>query len=77
MRDFSSGLERMYYAHTDHLGMPRLLTDSAGHMVWSGEFDPFGKVVAIDEDVDGDTINVSLNIRFPGQYHDAETGLKI
>jgi len=75
VRDFSSGLERLYYAHTDHLGLPRLLTNASGQTVWSGDFDPFGKVAAIDEDVDGDTFNVSLNIRFPGQYHDAETGL--
>ncbi len=75
VRDFSAGFEQLYYAHTDHLGMPRLLTNASGQTVWSGDFDPFGKVVAIDEDVDGDTFNVSLNIRFPGQYHDAETGL--
>jgi RHS repeat-associated protein len=75
VRDFSGGAGQVYYAHNDHLGAPRLLSDAAGQVVWRGDFDPFGKVTAIDEDVDGDGSNVSLNIRFPGQYYDAETGL--
>jgi RHS repeat-associated protein len=29
----------------------------------------------VDEDPDGDLVNYELNIRFPGQYADAETGL--
>ena len=57
-----------YFYHTDHLGTPAVLTDDAGQIVWKANYSPFG------------TINISTavvenNLRFPGQYYDAETGL--
>ena len=33
----------IYYYHNDHLGTPMLMTDSAGAVVWQGEFKPFGE----------------------------------
>ena len=65
---------RLYYIHNDHLGTPKALTDEAGDMVWSATHDPFGMAV-VDEDPDGDGIDVVFNVRFPGQYYDQETGL--
>jgi len=57
-----------YYYTIDHLGSPQLVTDTAGVVVWQGEYQPFG---GIDLTV-GDVAN---NIRFPGQYFDGESGL--
>lgn len=56
------------YIHTDHLGTPVAMTDANGMKVWEIEARPFG---------DGATITgtAALNLRFPGQYFDQETGL--
>jgi RHS repeat-associated protein len=56
------------YIHTDHLGTPVLMTDSTGLKIWEIESKPFG-------DDAGITGVANLNVRFPGQYYDAETGL--
>ena len=56
-----------YYYHNDHLATPQKMTDSSGVVVWSADYKPFGEA----------TITVSAitnNLRFPGQYYDAETG---
>ena len=64
----------LYYVHTDHLGTPTALTNEAGTKVWSATHDPFG-LATVNEDADGNGQNVAFNLRFPGQYYDAETGL--
>jgi len=65
---------KVYYIHPDHLDTPRRLTDGQNRVVWKWDSDPFGRY-APDEDPDGDGTKVTLNLRFPGQYFDAETGL--
>ncbi|MGD2136899.1 MAG: RHS repeat-associated core domain-containing protein [Gammaproteobacteria bacterium] len=62
------------YVHNDHLGTPQAMSDETGKVTWRANYDPFG-AAAVDEDPDGDRISTSLNIRFPGQYYDQETGL--
>ncbi len=62
------------YVHNDHLGTPHMLTDESGVAVWSAVYDPFG-LAAVDEDLDGDGYAVALNVRFPGQYYEGESGL--
>lgn len=62
-----------YYVHTDHLGTPRLITDGNTE-IWRWESDPFGTTAA-QEDPDSDLTDFTYNLRFPGQYYDAETGL--
>jgi RHS repeat-associated protein len=57
-----------FYIHTDHLGTPQLMTDSQGGIVWQIDSRPFGDNPTI-------TGTQSLNLRFPGQYYDAESGL--
>jgi RHS repeat-associated protein len=58
-----------YFYHNDHLGTPHKMTSVSGAVVWSAKYESFGKAV-IDP---GST--VVNNLRFPGQYFDAETGL--
>nr|WP_240433701.1 RHS repeat-associated core domain-containing protein [Vibrio cholerae] len=57
-----------YQVHVDHLGTPKALTDVSGQVVWKASYSPFGKASII---IQGPT----FNLRFPGQYYDAETGL--
>ncbi|WP_339133385.1 MAG: RHS repeat-associated core domain-containing protein [Candidatus Electrothrix sp. GW3-4] len=60
--------EGAYYYVTDHLGSPQIITDDSGSVVWKAEYLPFGKVnVSVSQ--------IENNLRFPGQYYDAETGL--
>ncbi len=57
-----------YFYLNDNLGTPLKMTDSTGAVVWAADYKPFGEA----------TITVSTitnNLRFPGQYYDAETGL--
>ena len=58
----------LYYVHTNHLDTPIALTDESGTVQWKASFTPFGKAIV---EVD----NIQQNIRFPGQYYDAETEL--
>lgn len=62
------------YIHTDHLGAPRAVTDWTGRVLWKATYDPFGQAT-VNPDVAGTGQPVTLNLRFPGQYYDAETGL--
>jgi len=64
----------LYYVHNDPLGTPQAMTDESGTTVWTAQYDPFGKAT-FNEDPDGDANSVTLNVRFPGQYYDSETGL--
>jgi RHS repeat-associated protein len=57
----------VYAIHTDHLGTPQLVTDSRQKIVWNARYTAFGNArVSIQA--------VTLNLRFPGQYFDGETG---
>ena len=57
----------IYYYHTDQLGAPQSMTDSAGTVVWKADYEPFGKALIRNQTI----VN---NLRLPGQYYDAETG---
>jgi RHS repeat-associated protein len=57
-----------YYYHNDHLGTPLKMTAASGQTVWEANYSAFGQADII--------INqVTNNLRLPGQYYDAETGL--
>lgn len=59
--------EVLTYLHTDNLGTPRFGTNSGGSQVWSWASDAFG--------IGAPTGSVTVNLRMPGQYFDAESGL--
>ena len=57
----------IYAIHSDHLGTPRLATNGDKQTVWKANYSPFGKATL-------ETNNITLNLRFAGQYEDQETG---
>lgn len=60
----------IYYIHPDHLNTPRLVSNQSQQWVWRwGQTDPFGNSAPDTQS------KITLNLRFPGQYFDAETGL--
>ncbi|MCP4473081.1 MAG: RHS repeat protein, partial [Gammaproteobacteria bacterium] len=64
----SNTTEALYYYHNDHLGTPQTMTDENQIIVWQADYKPFGEVTITTSTIDN-------NLRFPGQYYDAETGL--
>ncbi|WP_370580036.1 RHS repeat domain-containing protein [Snodgrassella alvi] len=54
---------------TDHLGTPQLAINSAGEQSWKITSDAFG-----NSELDANN-QITMNLRFPGQYYDEETGL--
>ena len=58
-----------YWIAPDHLGAPHQIVNFANSQVWFWDHDPFG--VGAPASAAGFT----HNLRFPGQYFDAETGL--
>jgi RHS repeat-associated protein len=58
------------YVHADGLGTPRVVTNSAGTVIWQWAYagNPFG------EQQPTSAGGYTLNLRYPGQYFDAETG---
>lgn len=63
----------VYYIYPDHLNSPRVIVNSAGTPVWDWEGAPFGNTPA-NQNPNG-LGTFTYNLRLPGQYYDAETGL--
>src|SRR4030095_930840 len=63
----------IFSIYTDHLNAPRLITDAVNRTVWEWPLDTFGAGAA-KENPSGLGV-FTFNLRFPGQYFDAETGL--
>jgi RHS repeat-associated protein len=64
----------VFYVHTDQLNAPRKITQpSSNSLVWRWDADPFGTVVPNQNPAGLGTF--IYNLRFPGQYYQAETGL--
>ena len=60
---------KRYYFHTDQIGTPLEVTDATGHMVWRAYYKAWGALEALAPR------EIEQNLRFQGQYYDAETGL--
>ncbi|MGR8948430.1 MAG: RHS repeat-associated core domain-containing protein, partial [Gammaproteobacteria bacterium] len=60
---------KIHYVHTDHLGTPIVMTDETQTVTWRANYSPFGSAT-----IDPNS-TTKLNIRFPGQYYDEESGL--
>ena len=57
----------MYYVHDDQVGRPQLVTNAAKQVVWSANNYAFDRTVAT-------SVFGQLDVGFPGQYFDGETG---
>ena len=79
------GPDRVLYLHTDYEGTPRVATDAAGHVVWRWNGNAFGtsrptggRIQPADNDAHSDHPGsrpiAVINLRYPGQYYDRETG---
>ena len=60
---------KTHFIHTDHLGTPLAMTDDQQNVTWQAEYTPVGEAT-VDP-----ASTAELNLRFPGQYYDEETGL--
>lgn len=75
LRPDANGGVDIYYVHTDRLNTPRRISRATDNtIVWVWSSDPYGNGF-VDQDPDGDGQSFTYNLRFPGQYYDAETGL--
>lgn len=64
----------IYYVHTDHLNAPRKAQQpTTDTLAWRWDADPFG--TAAPNQNPGSLGTFVYNLRFPGQYYMAETGL--
>jgi RHS repeat-associated protein len=69
----SPSITQMFYIHADHLNTPRVVVNRAGAMRWSWMAEPFG---SNSESNNPQGLGAfSFNLRMPGQYFDAESGL--
>ncbi|WP_194792834.1 RHS repeat-associated core domain-containing protein [Caenimonas koreensis] len=81
---------KFFAVHTDHLGTPRLVTDEAKKPVWQLPYSAFGnnkptgvlqatlkptQALTNQPVLLKSTAAVEFNLRFPGQYFDAESNL--
>ena len=70
-----NGLQITDNRYADHLNTPRrVVTNDTNQIVWKWDATPFGETQP-NEDPDNDNTAFTLNLRFPGQYYDAESNL--
>jgi RHS repeat-associated protein len=73
----ASGAPVFSWIHTDRLGTPLAVTSTPGsgsaQVIWRATYEPFG-LATPDEDPDGDLQSFVLDLRFPGQVFDPESG---
>ena len=58
-----------HYLHTDHLGTPQVTTTKEGQISWKAQSEAFGAAGVLQSQS-----RIQMNLRFPGQYFDQETG---
>jgi RHS repeat-associated protein len=65
----ASGSPQIYFVHTDHLARPAKMTDASQNLVWDVIYAPFGAVSYVNQAPE------NVDIRFPGQWFQLESGL--
>jgi len=60
--------DNIVWLHANHLGAPEAATDATGKLIWQARYAAFGQAHVSSQ-------SFSLNLRLPGQYADAESGL--
>ncbi|WP_200957071.1 RHS repeat-associated core domain-containing protein [Rhizobacter sp. Root1238] len=69
----ASGPPLIAYIHADHLNAPRVLVDTSNRVRWHWLAEPFGTTAPANNPSGLGVF--TQNLRFPGQYADAESGL--
>jgi RHS repeat-associated protein len=69
--DHAGSTTTVNFVHADGLGSPRAVTSATGTVLWQWAYagNTFGEKAPIS------STGFTLNLRFPGQYFDAESGL--
>ncbi len=62
--------DQIYYLHTNHLDAPLAITDQQAQVMWQASYTPFGEISIVTNN-----IGKNINVRFPGQRANQETGL--
>ncbi|NWA69723.1 RHS repeat-associated core domain-containing protein [Pseudomonas reactans] len=70
--DGVGALAKVRYYHNDLNGLPQVLTETDGHVVWEARYRVWGNTV---KEVREPYYIEEQNLRFQGQYLDRETGL--
>jgi RHS repeat-associated protein len=63
----NAGAGTYTYLQDDRMGRPQVATNSSGTVVWKASYFPWGETLATSG-------SFVVNLRFPGQYYDAESG---
>jgi RHS repeat-associated protein len=71
----SNGDDTVAYYHHDHLETPIQATDKQGNVVWSAQYNVFGRATITTPAASPDKPTISSVLRLPGQIEDEETGL--
>ena len=67
----------LVYVETDHVGTPRVVVEPSTNTIiwrWDVNKSSFGEHTAL-QNPDGDGSSYKMNLRYPGQYFDDESGL--
>ncbi|AVT00857.1 hypothetical protein C8236_08175 [Paracidovorax avenae] len=69
----AAAFPQLFYIHSDHLNTPRVVVDKFNVLRWRWISEPFGTTTA--ETSPAGQADLLFNLRFPGQYYDAESGM--